>query len=201
VIPLSNLKKIDLGLSEIYLTTNSMYYNPSKRTKLERPEAIKMKIIVYHASKFGNGERVAKELARILGAGGHQVNVQHVKQVNPKKLPSAELYIFGAPTRIGKPIGSMRRFLKKAAIPQGTKYAVFATHGEEVPDKKTGKMPTETEMERWRRTIPIMDEVLLGKGLVKVAEKKFFVSAESMKGPLKEGWEEKVKEFAKDIGI
>ena len=159
-----------------------------------------MKIELYHASKFGNGAMVAEELQRVLKAKGHQVNVHHVKEAKPKELPRADLYIFGSPTRIGKPIGSMRRFVKKVILPQGTKYAVFATHGEETPDKKTGKMPTEEEMKRWRMTIPYMDEVLKGKGLVKVAEKMFFVSAESMKGPLKEGWEEKVREFAGEIG-
>jgi flavodoxin len=160
-----------------------------------------MKIELYHASKFGNGERVARELKRVLEAKGHQVNLHHVKDAKPKELPAADLYIFGSPTRIGKPIGSMRRFIKKVSLPPKTKYAVFATHGEDAPDKKTGKMPTEAEMERWRRTIPIMDEVLKGKGLVKIADNKFFVSAESLKGPLVEGWEEKVKEFAEKIAV
>lgn len=158
-----------------------------------------MRIELYHASKFGNEEKVAVELARVLEAKGHQVNVHHVKKEKPRELPSADLYIFGSPTRFGKPIGSMRRFVKKVALPKGTKYAVFATHGEAVPDKKTGKIPTEAEIERWRKTTPILDEVLKGKGLVKVAEKKFYIVAETLKGPLKEGWQEKVKEFAAQI--
>lgn len=158
-----------------------------------------MKIELYHASKFGNGEKVAKELQRVLGAKGHEVKVHHIKGADPKKLPPADLYIFGSPTRIGKPIGSMRRFIKKVSLPPKTKYAVFATHGETTPDKKTGKMPTEEEIERWRKTIPIMDEVLKGKGLLKVADKKFYVSAESFKGPLKEGWQKNVEEFAAQI--
>ncbi len=158
-----------------------------------------MKIDLYHASKFGNGAKVAEELRRVMEAKGHQLNVHHIKGANPKKLPSADLYIFGSPTRFGKPIGGMRRFTKKVTLPQGTKYAVFATHGEATPDKKTGKMPTHEEIKRWRRTIPIMDEVLRGKGLVKIADKKFYVVAYTLKGPLKEGWQEKVKEFAAQI--
>ena len=159
----------------------------------------KMKIELYHASKFGNGEKVAEELRRVMEAKGHQVNVHHIKGVNPKELFPADLYIFGSPTRFGKPIGSMRRFVKKVSLPPKTKYAVFATHGEAVPNKKTGKMPTEDEIERWRKTIPIMDEVLKGKGLVKIADKKFYVLADTMKGPLKEGWQENVREFAAQI--
>jgi flavodoxin len=158
-----------------------------------------MNIELYHASKYGNGEKVAKELQRVLHTKGHQVNIQHVKQANPKSLPSADLYIFGSPTRIGKPIGSMRRFIKKLTLSPGTKYAVFATHGDAAPDKKTGKIPTEEEMQRWRKTIPIIDEILKGKGLIKIAHKRFYIIADSIKGPLKEGWQENAKEFAKEI--
>jgi flavodoxin len=158
-----------------------------------------MKIELYHASKFGNGERVAKEIAKVMESKGHHVNVHHIKKSNPKELPAADLYIFGAPTRIGKPIGSMRRFIKKLNLPKETRYAVFATHGEAAPDKKTGKMPTDEEMQKWRKTIPIMDEALKKKGMVKVADKMFFVSSESLKGPLVEGWEKSVEEFAGEI--
>jgi flavodoxin len=158
-----------------------------------------MKMELYHASKFGNGEKVAKELQRVLEGKGHKVNVHHVKEVKPKEIPTADLYIFGSPTRIGKPIGSMRRFIKKVNLPKETKYAVFATHGADAPDKKTGKMPTEEEMEKWRKTIPYMDDVLKGKGLVKIAEKKFFVKPDTLKGPLVEGWQETVREFANEI--
>jgi flavodoxin len=158
-----------------------------------------MRIELYHASKFGNGAKVAGELQRVLQAKGHHVNVHHIKGENPKKMPPADLYIFGSPTRIGKPKGSMRRFVKKVSLSPKTKYAVFATHGDAVPDKKTGKMPTEEEMYRWRKTIPMLDEVLKGKGLLKVADKKFFIYADSLKGPLKEGWQKKVEEFAEQI--
>ena len=155
-----------------------------------------MRIELFHASKFGNGAKVAEELRRLLQAEGHQVEVHHVKKANPKDVPPADIYIFGSPTRFGRPIGSMRRFVKKISLPQGTKYAVFATHADAVPDKKTGKMPTEEEIERHRKTIPELDEALKAKGMVKVADKVFSVSVEAMKGPLKDGWEENAREFA-----
>lgn len=154
-----------------------------------------MRIELFHASKFGNGALVAEELRRLLEMEGHQVDVRHVKQAKAREVPPAELYIFGSPTRFGRPIRGMRSFAKKAALAPGTRYAVFATHGEEAPDKKTGKMPSEEELERWRRTIPILDDILTGKGLVKVADMRFFVRADTMKGPLKEGWEESAREF------
>jgi flavodoxin len=157
---------------------------------------ILIKIELYHASKFGNGAKVAEELQRVLATKGHQVNVHHIDEPRPKELPLADLYVFGSPTRFGGPIGSMRRFIKKISLPSGTKYAIFATHSDGVPDKKTGQKPTEEELSRERKTIPLLDEILKEKGLVKVADKIFVVSAEKMKGPLNEGWQGKVKEFA-----
>ena len=154
---------------------------------------------LYHASKYGNGKMVAEELRRIIDQSGHQMQVHHIDRAKPKELPSADLYVFGSPTRFGRPIGSMRRFVKKAILPPGTKYAVFATHAEAAPDKKTGKLPTEEEVARWRKTLPELDELLKGKGMVKVADAVFYVSAGAMKGPLKEGWQAKIHEFANEI--
>lgn len=156
-----------------------------------------VKIEIYHASKFGNGARVAGELQRLLIAKGNQVNVHHIKEARPRELPAADLYVFGAPGRIGKPIGSMRRFLRKLDLPSGTRYALFATHGSARPDKKTGKMPTVEEREKWLRSIPIMDELLKVKGMVKVADMKVFVV--DLKGPLEDGWQKKVETFADQI--
>ncbi len=142
---------------------------------------------------------MAEELRQVMEAKGHQANVHHIDEVDPKKLSIADLYIFGSPTRFGGPIGSMRKFIKKASLPPGTKYAVFATHADEVPDKKTGKMPTEEELDRKRKTIPDLDEISKEKGLVKVADKVFNVAADVMKGTLKEGWQARVNEFAAAI--
>lgn len=142
---------------------------------------------------------MAEELRRTMEEKGHQVVVHHIDQSNPKELPPADLYIFGSPTRFGGPIGSMKRFAKKASLPPGTKYAVFATHGDAVPDKKTGKLPTEEEINRWRKTIPTLDEILKEKGLVKVTDKVFLVSGDALKGTLKEGWEGQAQEFASAI--
>lgn len=142
---------------------------------------------------------MADELKQVMEARGHLVNVHHIDEVRPKELPPADLYVFGSPTRFGGPIGGMKRFLKKAALPAGTKYALFATHGEEQPDKKTGKPPSEVEIERLRRTLPIMEESLKEKGMVKVADKFFLVTATEMRGTLLEGWQGRVSELADAI--
>lgn len=158
-----------------------------------------MKIEYFHASKFGNGAMVAEEFRKQMAARGVDVNVHHVREARPKEMPPADLYLFSSPGRMGKPIGRMRRFLKKTRVPSGTKYALLITEAAPQPDKKTGRIPTEEEMARWQRVIPIMNEILQKKGLVKVAEGKIRVTG--LKGPLEEGWQKKVEAFASGIPI
>jgi hypothetical protein len=93
----------------------------------------------------------------------------------------------------------MRRFLKKVNLPMGAKYAILTTEGAPQPNKKTGQMPTEEELARWQRIIPIMNELLQDKNLVKVAEGKVLVTG--LKGPLEEGWQRKVEAFVSQIPI
>lgn len=156
-----------------------------------------MKIEYYHASKFGNGAMVAEEFKRIMAGKGVAVNVYHIKGVRPKELLPADLYVFSSPGRIGKPIGNMRRFLKKVQLPSGSRYAILTTEGAPQPNKKTGKMPTEEELARFQRVRPIMNEILQAKGLKKIADEKILVTG--MKGPLEDGWQRKVEAFAAQI--
>ena len=158
-----------------------------------------MHVEYFHASKYGNGAMVAEEFMKQMGANGATVNVHHMREMSPNELPPADLYLFSSPGRLGKPIGGMRRFLKKVGLPAGTKYAILTTEGAPRPDKKTGQMPTEEERAKYQHVIPIMNEILQGKGLVKVAEDKIFVTG--MKGPLEEGWQKKVEAFAARIPI
>lgn len=152
-----------------------------------------MKIEYLHASKYGNGAMVAEEFSRQMAAKGVTVSVHHIKTMSPGELPPADLYLFSSPGRMGRPIGRMRRFLAKARLAAGTKYALLTTEGAPRPDKKTGRMPTEEERARWERVRPIMNEILRDKGLVEVAEDAIFVTG--MKGPLEENWQQKVAAF------
>ena len=145
-----------------------------------------MRIEYFHASKYGNGAMVAEEFRRRMAGRGVAVNVRHVREVKPRAVPPAELYLFSAPGRCGKPIRAMRRFLKKARLPSGAKYAILTT-----------EMPTPEQRSKWQRVIGIMDERLQDKGLVKVAEATILVIG--IKGPLEEGWEKKVEAFASRI--
>jgi hypothetical protein len=157
-----------------------------------------MNIEYFHASKYGNGVMVAEEFKRLLTAKGTAtVNVHHVRDLRPKEIAPADLYVFSAPGRMGKPIGKMRTFLKKMQLPAGTRCAILTTEGAPQPNAKTGKMPSPEELAKWQRVTPIMNELLQAKGMKKVAEGKVLVTG--LKGPLEEGWQKKVDAFAAQI--
>jgi multimeric flavodoxin WrbA len=158
-----------------------------------------MKIEYFHASKYGNGAMVAEEFKKQVAAKGVTVNVHHIRDVRPNEIPPADLYLFSSPGRMGKPTWGVRRFLKKAKLPAGTKYVILTTEAAPRPNKKTGRMPTEEEQAKWQRVIPVMNEILQEKGVVKVAEGKILVTG--LKGPLEEGWQKKVEAFASRIPI
>ena len=155
-----------------------------------------MNIEYLHASVYGNGIQVAEEFADRMAARGDTVSVHHIKDVTPTELPPADLYLFSSPGRFGKPPRDMRRFLKKVRLPAGTKYAILATGLAPQPDKN-GRMPTDEELGRCERVVPVMNEMLRSKGLVEVAEDKILVTG--LKGPLEEGWRSKVSAFAARI--
>lgn len=158
-----------------------------------------MNVEYFHASKYGNGAKVAEEFKQRMASRGVAVNVHHIKDVSAKALPPADLYLFSSPGRMGKPIGSMRRFLKGVQAPAGARYAILTTEGAPQPDKKTGQLPTEEEQAKYQRVIPIMSELLQGAGMVEVAAAKVLVTG--MKGPLEDGWESKVDDFADGIEV
>ena len=158
-----------------------------------------MKIEYLHASKFGNGAMVAAEFKNLMNAKGVSVDVHHIREVNPAELSSADLYVFSSPGRFGKPIARMRRFLKKVQLPAGTNYGLLTTEAAPKPEKKTGRLPTDDELAKWQRVRPIMNEILQAKGLVEVAEDKVFVTG--LKGPLEEGWHQKVAAFVARVPV
>ncbi len=175
--------------------------NVMERLHDTKPDAetprVYMRIEYFHASKYGNGAKVAEEFRKQMAVKGVTVNVRHVRDARPKDMPPADLYLFSSPGRMGKPIGDMRRFIKEAKLPPGTKYAVLTTEMAPKPDRRTGRMPSEEELGRCQRVIPVMNQMLRGKGLIRIAEGKVLVTG--LKGPLEEGWQKKVEAFASQI--
>jgi hypothetical protein len=158
-----------------------------------------MKIEYIHASKYGNGSKVAEAFKEAMAARGVEVSVHHIEAVRSTELPPADLYVFSSPGRFGKPIKGMRRYLTDVRLPAGARYALLTTEMAPKPDKKTGRMPTEEEICKYQKVRPIMHELLQAKGLVGVAEEKVFVTG--IHGPLEDDWQEKVAAFAARIPI
>jgi hypothetical protein len=156
-----------------------------------------MNIAYYHASKYGNGAAVAEEFKKVMASREITVSVSHIRAADPRNLPDADLYVFSSPGRFGKPKGDARRFLRKVSLKPGTRYAVLTTQGAPKPDPRTGKVPSQEEQDRWERVIPIMNELLEAKGLQKTAEAAVLVTG--IKGPLEEGWQDKVAAFADQV--
>ena len=132
-----------------------------------------MKIEYYHASKYGNGAKVAEEFKEQMTAKGITVNVHHVKDAKPKEIPSVDLYLFSSPGRFGKPIGDMQHFLKKANLPAGTKYAVIVTELCPKPDSSTERIPTDENTGKCQRVIPIMKKCYRKRVFLKLLRVKF----------------------------
>jgi hypothetical protein len=154
-----------------------------------------MKIDYLHASKYGNGATVAAEFQKRMSARGVDVDVHHVREMDPSGLPPADIYLFSSPGRFGRPIRRMRRFLEKVELPAGTQYAILTTEAAPKPDKRTGRLPTDEELVAGHQRVrPIMNEILGRKGLVKLGEEKIYVTG--LKGPLEDGWETKARAFA-----
>lgn len=100
-----------------------------------------MRIEYLHASKFGNEATVADEFAQQATAAGATVAVHHIRELDPRSLAEADLYVFSSPGRLGNPIGSMRRFLRRLRLPSGTRYALLTTEMAPEPSSTAGDGP------------------------------------------------------------
>ena len=123
-----------------------------------------IKIAYFHAPGSGNGAIVAGQSRMQIAARGVIVDVHHIREATPAEPPPAGPYVSSPPGRMGKPVGGMRRFRKKAELPAGMPYAILTAGLAPQPDKKTGRVPTEQDMARWQRVRPVMNEILQGKG-------------------------------------
>lgn len=141
--------------------------------------------------------KIAAYFSELMSRGGSVVTVHDVREVDPAEIGDADLYLFSSPGRFGKPISAMRKFLRNAALTTGAQYALLTTEAAPRPDKKTGRVPGEKEVVEHQQVRPMMDELLHSKGLVKVAEQSVLVSG--TKGPLEEGWQDKVKDLAASL--
>ena len=152
-----------------------------------------MLIEYIHASQFGNGLTVAEEFRRLMAGRDVSVDIHHISEIDPAELPAADLYLFSSPGRFGRPIAEMGRFLRRLSAPEGARYAILTTEMAPQP----GTVPSGGSLDqeqRYQRIIPAMDIVLQRKGLTGVAADRILVT--DLRGPLEEGWRERVEAFA-----
>ena len=141
-----------------------------------------MHICITYESKYGNGKKCMEYLRDVLSKDGHDVKLFSVREADPSSLPSAELYIFSAPTQVGNVAGKMKKFLKAVSIPQDAKYTLITTC---MNPPKTKSLKT-------------MEGLLAAKGMTKVGE-GLMVKVTNLKGPCESGHEDQLKAYIKEV--
>jgi flavorubredoxin len=141
-----------------------------------------MKVCIAYETKYGNGKKCAHYLSGAITNKGHKTEVISIREVKPNSIPKADIYVFSSPTHVGGPPGKMKKFLKKAEIEgEGLKYALMTTC-----------------MDLNAKTLEKMESLLSTKGMTKASE-GLRIKVTGMKGPLEEGFEQKLDEFAVNI--
>ena len=152
-----------------------------------------MKGLVIYDSVFGNTQKVAEEIATVLG-----YSLVSVKSINEQQLKGIEHLVVGSPTRAFKPTEDMQKFLKAlpAGMLKGVKVSVFDTRMDikEVNNKFLTFM---TGINGY--AAGFIAKVLAKKGAVLLGTQGGFIVKES-EGPLKDGELERVSVWAKGLG-
>lgn len=138
-----------------------------------------MKVCIAYDSKYGNGKKCVEYLQNVLTKKGSSVQIFSIHDVKPEALPESELYIFSAPTHVGGPPGKMKKFLKNLNIKtKDAKYTLIATHM--APDTKV---------------LDKMSKILQNHNITKISN-GIKIKVEGMKGPLWDGYQKQLDEFA-----
>jgi flavodoxin len=141
-----------------------------------------MRICIAYESIYGNGKKCVDYLEKLFRAKGNNAQTFSIRNVKPDSLPSADLYIFSTPTHIRSTPLRMRRFLKNLKIEHdGAKYSIMTT----CRDENT-------------RCLDKMIELLQPHDLTKVTD-GLKIKVGGKRGPLENGYEDKIKNFAMEI--
>lgn len=114
---------------------------------------------------------------------GHDVSIYSISDINLDQIPESDLYVFSTSVHAGKPPGKMRKFVGKLSR-SGGKYALVVTH-----------LPNPEEKPRWKKTEGIMNESLRSAGFIPMTD-SLSLEVKGMKGPLENGWEDKIRSLA-----
>jgi flavodoxin len=141
-----------------------------------------MKILILYESRFGNGKKLSEELAAILNGKAQDAEAISIHDVRPGDLSAADVYVFSSPTRIFMLPISMRRFIRGfSPKADGSRYALMTTY-----------------MDPKARALKVMEKLIGTKKMAKAAG-DLKVRISDIKGPLEEGYRDKLEKFADDI--
>jgi flavorubredoxin len=141
------------------------------------------KISISYQSKYGNRKKAMEYLARILEEKGNEVSVFSMADTGPNQIPDSDIYVFSTSVHMGKPPRKTRGYVKK--FKGNGRYALVVTHASE-PEGHKYSPP---------QTIEMMTELIGSTGLTPASD-PLLIRVVDMKGPLEEGWEDKVRGLA-----
>ncbi len=92
-----------------------------------------MKVAIVYDSRTGTTASAAKEMARVLGRGGHECSVSPVGQADPDEVSQADLICIGSWTQglfivLQHPTKASMEFIDKLGNLRGKKAVVFCTY-------------------------------------------------------------------------
>jgi flavodoxin len=142
--------------------------------------------VVYH-SKHGNCERIARAITGGLSEAGHDVMLLSVDAADTLDT-GVDLLVMGSPTRMGKAMGPIRKFIDRQVTGEwrGKRFAAFGTGLQDRGDKVEPKGA---------------DDIygrLESAWLVPIAP-AFKATVAGYKGPLLEGEAERALTYGRDL--
>jgi flavodoxin len=149
-----------------------------------------LKVFVIYDSKYGNTKLVAKKIIEGLNqAGGIDVAVEYVKDVDPQKLVGYDVLVIGAPNHMGRPSWTMRKFVDSLSNNRlDAKWvAVFDTYFQRQRYFQKAMKKLERQI---NERLPIVELITTGLS----------VRVKGVNGPVVEGELAKAVEFGERIG-
>ena len=87
-----------------------------------------MNYVIVYWSRYGNGKRIVEYLADKLKEKTIETKIFKTDEVDPTKMPEADLYVFSAPTEAFNIQKNMKKFMKKLEGMEDKKYGIINTH-------------------------------------------------------------------------
>jgi menaquinone-dependent protoporphyrinogen IX oxidase len=169
--------------------------NTSTEAAVGRPKAFRdcgrwryLKGAVVYYTRWGNCRQVAEAIGRGLVESGHQVTVGAVGSIG-EPAPDLEFIALGSGTRVGRPVGAIKRFISRR-LKDDWRSRPFAAFGTGLVKFVEKDEPISADR---------IYELLEARGLKPIAP-PFKAGVLDMHGPLAEGELERAARYGVEIG-